>query len=107
MFRTWSMIGWLALIIVTYLPSGSLAEDTAMARKLFNSQGCKACHAFEGDGGREAASFEEMRERLSWAEIRVQLVNQARTHADGSMPDFSHLSDAEIEALIYLIKPSQ
>jgi mono/diheme cytochrome c family protein len=107
MLRTLSMICGLALIIVTYPLFDSLAKDTALARKLLNSQGCKACHTFEGDGGREAGSFEEMRERLSWAEIRLQLVNQTGTHAGGSMPDFSHLSDEEIEALIYLIKPRE
>jgi len=107
MLRTLFMIGGLALIIVTYLPFDSLAKDTALARRLLNSQGCKACHTFEGDGGRDAGSFEEMRERLSWAEIRLQLINQPGTHADGSMPDFSHLSDEEIDALIYLIKPRE
>jgi len=107
MIRTLSIIGGLTLAIVTYLPCDSLAEDTALARKLLNSQGCKACHTFEGDGGRDAGSFEEMRERLSWAEIRLQLVNQPGTHANGRMPDFSYLSEAEIEALVYLIKPRQ
>jgi mono/diheme cytochrome c family protein len=107
MLRALSMIAGLTLFIITCLPFEGLAKDTALARKLLNSQGCKACHTFEGDGGRDAGSFEEMRERLSWAEIRLQLVNQARTHADGSMPDFSHLSEAEIDALIYLIKPRE
>ena len=107
MSRTLFMIGGLALIIVTYLPFDSLAEDTALARKLLNSQGCKACHSLEGDGGKDAESFEEIRNRLSWAEIRLQLVNQERIHAYSKMPDFSHLSDAEIDALIYFIKPVQ
>lgn len=107
MSRSLSMITGLVLTILTCLPSGSLAEDSARARKLLNSQGCKACHSFEGDGGKDADSLEVIGERLSWAEIRLQLVNQAQTHADGSMPDFSHLSDAEIEALVYLIKPAQ
>ena len=51
--------------------------------------------------------LEDIRDRLSWAEIRLQLVNQERVHGHGKMPDFSHLSDAEIDALIYFIKPVQ
>ena len=97
----------LTLVIVTCLPRISMADDSALAHKLLNSQGCKACHALKGDGGKEAASFEEIRERLSWAEIRQQLVNPDGAHASGKMRDFSHLSEAEIEALIYLIKPVQ
>jgi len=107
MLRTMSMICGLTLVVVAALPFGSLADDTAVARKLLNAQGCKACHAFEGDGGRVAESFEEIRDRLSRQEMRTQLVNPARTHANGSIPDFSHLSDAEIDALVYLIKPVQ
>jgi len=107
MFCNLVMIGGLALLISSTVPVSSFAADNALARKLINSQGCKACHSLEGDGGKDAASFEEIRNRLSWAEIRWQLVNQERIHAYGKMPDFSHLSEAEIEALIYFIKPVQ
>ena len=107
MFRAMSLISGLTLVIITCLPIGGLAEDTGLARKLFNSQGCKACHTLEGDGGKDAGSFEEIRDRLSRAEIRLQLVNPAGTHAKGSIPDFSHLSEAELEALILFIQPTQ
>ena len=107
MFCNLAIIGGFSLVIFTCLPCSSLADDTALARKLLNSQGCKACHSLEGDGGKDAESFEEIRNRLSWAEIRLQLVNQERVHAYSKMPDFSHLSDAEIDALIYFIKPVQ
>ena len=102
-----AMICSLTLVMVASLPCRSAADDSALARKLFNSQGCKACHALEGHGGKDAGSFEEIRARLSWAEIRLNLVNPEGTHANGKMPDFSHLSEPEIEALIYLIKPVQ
>jgi hypothetical protein len=107
MFCNLPAIGWFTLVILACLPVSSFADDTALARKLLNSQGCKACHSLEGDGGKDAASFEEIRDRLSRAEIRRQLVNQERIHAYDKMPDFSHLSEAEIEALIYFIKPVQ
>jgi hypothetical protein len=102
-----AMIILLTLVLVIGLPCGSTADDTALAHKLLNSQGCKACHALKGDGGKEAGSFEEIGQRLSWAEIRLQLVNPEGAHANGKMSDFSHLSEKEIEALIYLIKPVQ
>ena len=106
MILTLSRIGGLALILVTALPIDIHAEDGGVARKLFNSQGCKACHTLEGDGGKEAGSFEDMSERLSRDEIRRQLVNPAGTHGNGSIPDFSHLSDAEIEAMVDFIQPT-
>ena len=107
MFCNLALTGGLTLVIMTCLPFNSCADDTALARKLLNSQGCKACHSLEGDGGKDAESFEGIRERLSRAEIRSQLVNQERLHAYGKMPDYSHLSEAEISALIYFIKPVQ
>ena len=107
MFCKLAIFGGFTLVILTCLTFSSFADDSALARKLLNSQGCKACHSLEGDGGKDAESFEEIRERLSWAEIRYQLVNQERIHAYDTMPDFSHLSDAEIDALIRFIKPVQ
>jgi ubiquinol-cytochrome c reductase cytochrome b subunit len=81
--------------------------DEAGARKLMNSQGCKACHSLEGDGGKTAASFEDIRARSSRAEIRSQLVNPAHRHGNGRIPDFSHLSDAEVDALVDFIQAPQ
>jgi len=107
MFCNLAIIGGITLVAFVCLPCRSLADDSALARKLLNSQGCKACHSLEGDGGKDAESFEDIRDRLSWAEIRLQLVNRERVHGHGKMPDFSHLSDAEIDALIYFIKPVQ
>ncbi len=107
MFCNMAIIGGFTLIVHVCLPVSSFADDSALARKLLNSQGCKACHSLEGDGGKDAESFEKIRDRLSREEIRRQLVNQERIHAYDTMPDFSHLSEAEIEALIYFIKPVQ
>lgn len=81
------------------------AGDEGRARKLINSQGCKACHALEGDGGKLAGSFETFRETLSRAEVRLQLVNPDHRHGNGLIADFSHLSGAEIDALVEFIQP--
>jgi cytochrome c553 len=97
--------GITALLVLTLMTASAVAADDAEARKLMNSQGCKACHRLEGDGGTAAASFEEIRASRSRAEIRSQLVNDAHRHGDGRIPDFSHLSDEEIGALVDFIQP--
>ncbi|MDT8444621.1 MAG: c-type cytochrome [Desulfuromonadales bacterium] len=90
---------------MTILPAGSAGQDGGPARKLINSQGCKACHALEGDGGNLAASFEEIRAKRSRAEIRRKLINPGRKHGSSRIPDFSHLSNAEVEALVSFMQP--
>lgn len=88
------------------LPSQA-SGDEGLARKLINSQGCKACHSMEGDGGVIAGSFEEMREKLSRIDIRLKLFNQAGTHGNSTIPDFSHLSKEQLDALVDFIQPER
>lgn len=95
-----------AFSLAIMLPS-QVAGDDGVARKLLNSQGCKACHSMEGDGGVIASSFEEMREELSRIDIRLKLFNQAGTHGNAKIPDFSHLSKEQIDALVDFIQPEQ
>ena len=105
MDRTWLIIAVVLLSTLTTLPARSEEVDDGPARKLFNSQGCKACHTLEGDGGTMAGSFEEIRSRLSRTEIRLQLVNQEHNHGKDTIPDFSHLSEEEITTLVNFIQP--
>lgn len=95
---------FLLLSLAAWTPLGE-AADEGRARKLINSQGCKACHALGGDGGKVAASFEVIREKLTRTAIRQQLVHPDRRHGNGLIPDFSHLSAAEIDALVEFIQP--
>lgn len=94
------------LIILVFLTSHiSLAQpDPATvelrARKLVNSQGCKACHALEGTGATLAPELSEVAGRLSDAQLRLSLVNPQRRHGDGRIADFSHLQTTEIDALV-------
>ena len=67
MDRTLLTIGVIFLSALTVLPASSEETDDGPARKLINSQGCKACHALEGYGGTAAGSFEEIRANLSRA----------------------------------------
>ena len=99
------IIGVVSLLGLALFPAGSYGQDDGPARKLVNSQGCKACHTLEGDGGTLAGSFEDIRARLSRAEIRQQLVNQEQKHGNSKIPDFSHLSEEELDALISFLKP--
>ena len=105
MHRILLLIGVILLLPLSVLPANSAEQDDGPARKLINSQGCKACHTLGGDGGTAAGSFEEMRTKLSRTEIRLQLVNQSQQHANGRIPDFSHLSQEEIDALVNFILP--
>jgi mono/diheme cytochrome c family protein len=99
------LIAAIALFGLTILPADSAGQDDGPARKLINSQGCKACHALGGDGGNVATSFEEIRAKSSREEIQRQLINPDRKHGNGRIPDFSHLSNAEVEALVNFIQP--
>ena len=105
MYRSLLIIGTIFLLCLTTLPAGSAEQDDGQARKLINSQGCKACHTLEGDGGTMADSFEKIRKRLSRTEVRLQLVNQEQKHGDIAIPNFSHLSEEEITALVNFIQP--
>lgn len=96
-----------ALFCLTISLPRQAAGDDSVARKLINSQGCKACHAMEGDGGVIASSFEEMRKNLSRIDIRLKLFNQAGTHGNSTIPDFSHLSKEQLNALVDFIQPEQ
>ena len=101
------IIGAVSLLGLTLLPVSSYGQDDGPARKLVNSQGCKACHTLEGDGGTLAGSFEDIRVKLSRAEIRQQLVNQEQKHGNSKIPDFSHLSEEELDILVNFLKAEQ
>lgn len=101
----WRIVGGLALAGLAVLSASVAAGTDGPARKLINAQGCKACHALEGDGGTAAPSFTVMRETLTRAEVRRQLVNPTQRHGSGRIADFSHLSEAEIDALVSFIQP--
>ena len=75
-------------------------EQEALARRLLNSQGCKACHRFEGGTTEVAGGLKELSQGLSRAELSRSLVNADHRHGKDLIPDFSHLQPGEIEALV-------
>lgn len=86
--------------MASYARADQSSGDEALARRLLNSQGCKACHSFEGGTTQTGPPLEEISQQLNRAQIYNQLVNPAGEHGNGLIPDFSHLSDKEIQALV-------
>jgi hypothetical protein len=95
----------IAIILNAITSPFAYADSATEARNLINSQGCKACHTLDGNGGVIAGSFEAMRNKLTRAQIRSQLVNPGRKHGNDKIPDFSHLSENEIDVLVNFIQP--
>jgi len=104
MYPKLSIIATAVILNAIFSPL-ACADDDAKARSLINSQGCKACHTLEGDGGVTAGSFEAMREKLTRAQVRSRLVNPQHKHGNDKISDFSHLPDKDITALANFIQP--
>ena len=95
----------IAVILNTIFAPLAYADSETEARNLINSQGCKACHTLDGNGGVTAGGFEAMRNKLTRTQVRSQLVNPERKHGNDKIPDFSHLSENEIDVLVNFIQP--
>jgi len=78
-------------------------EVESRARKLVNAQGCKACHSLQGAGARLASKLENVAQKLTADQIRLSLTNPQKTHGDGNIPDFSHLSTSEVTDLVQFL----
>ena len=81
-------------------PAAGSADEEAMARRLLNSQGCRGCHRFESGTAEVGPQLDDVGTKLSRDEIYSTLVNPGRLHGNGLIPDFSHLSDEEIDVLV-------
>lgn len=81
-------------------PAALAAPDPeALARRLLNSQGCKACHRLDGEGASFAPALDKVGSRLSREQLRAKLANPGRQHAGNRIGDFSHLQNDELDAL--------
>lgn len=79
------------------------ADPEALARRLLNSQGCKACHRIEEAGATTGPDLEKVGSRLSREQLRSKLANPQKSHAKGRIADFSHLQANEIDALVLFL----
>ena len=81
------------------VPAAAQSTVEAQARRLINSQGCKACHLFDGSGGSAGPDLSKVGARLSKEQLHSLLVNRRHRHAAGRIADFSHLQSEELDAL--------
>jgi cbb3-type cytochrome oxidase cytochrome c subunit len=91
------------LIILTFLTlitAGSLLADEKAARNLILSQGCKACHTFEGDGGSLGPPLDRIGEKLTEGQLRQKLLYPKKSTPESVMPSFEHLTEDELQALV-------
>lgn len=89
----------LCLILLPALAVAAPPEPEALARRLLNSQGCKACHRIEEAGAITGPNLEKVGSRLTREQLRGKLANPQKSHANGRITDFSHLQAEEIDAL--------
>lgn len=75
------------------------AGSEAVARKLIDSQGCRACHRIDGAGAAIGPDLTKVGSRLTREQLRTKLANPQKRHATGRIADFSHLQQAELDAL--------
>jgi len=80
------------------------SEQETLARRLLNSQGCKACHQFEGGTTEIGPTLREASRGLTRKELTRSLVNPENSHGDGLIPAFSHLTPEEVKALVAFLR---
>jgi len=97
------------LLAALLCPAPAAAQPTveAQARRLLNSQGCKACHLIDGAGGSTGPDLSKVGARLSKEQLHSLLVNRRHRHAAGRISDFSHLQSEELEALTTFLSQRQ
>ncbi len=74
--------------------------DEITARNLLASQGCKGCHHLDGSGGNLGPALDKVGTRLTRVQIWEKLLDPKTTNPDSVMPDFKHLTDEQMNALL-------
>jgi len=92
------------LVSLCILLAGTAFADDALARKLLTSQGCKGCHIFEGNGGTLGPAIDKVGTRMNAEQIEQKLLDPKATSPKSYMPNFKHLKDEEIKALVDFLK---
>lgn len=82
-------------------------DAEALARRLINSQGCKACHRLDGEGANSAPDLSKIGRHLNREQLHNILVSSNHLHAAGRIADFSYLQPNEIAALTLFLSQLQ
>ena len=90
-------------ILLLILPALTLtaAGNSPMARRLINTQGCKACHKLEGFGGDFAPPLDGVGSTLSETQLE-QVLETGKTAP--YMPNHRHLTQEERTSLVQFLK---
>jgi mono/diheme cytochrome c family protein len=97
----------LALPAAAVIGCLALLSGCASARKgekVYAREKCGNCHRFRGEGGNLAPDLTPVTEGRSDDWIRDQITGTGETGRPSRMPAFSHLSGAEISALLAYLK---
>ncbi len=71
----------------------------AEGRKLFETQGCSACHVVKGAGGLAGPDLTRIGSRRNAQWIKRFIQNPSAVNPGSSMPPFKNLSEQELSAL--------
>ncbi len=77
----------------------SFAADVE-AVNLMHIQGCKGCHTLDDSGGTLGPVLDGVGNRLTPRQLRQKLINPKKSAPTSRMPDYRHLTTAELELLI-------
>jgi mono/diheme cytochrome c family protein len=86
------------------LATSALSACTDKGAALFETEVCIQCHSFKGVGGNMAPDLTAVTNRRSDGWISQQIKNPKKNNPDSRMPDYKHLSEMEIKALISFMK---
>jgi mono/diheme cytochrome c family protein len=94
----------LLLTIPLAFAAGADPPSFPEARKLVNTQGCKACHRLDNEGGDYARPLGKMSRRQHRDRLQEMLVQGTTTDDGRYMPSYSYLQKKEIEMLVNYLK---
>ena len=96
--------GILSALCLVIMGCGSNAARGAV---LFESEGCRGCHTFQGKGGTNCPDLTEVTKRRSDRWIRDQIRNPWLHYTNPEMPAHEYLSSRQINDLLKYLKSSQ
>ena len=90
------------ILVLAVLIAGAFvaACSTVSGQEVFSSEICPTCHYFQGIGREDGIDLSQVGKRRTRPWINEH-IKHPKSHApDIGMPSFSHLSNAEINALV-------